>query len=99
MKPDIEDDRTPTRKALATHIASEDKRAMQPKIGAHMATLNLFREADGSYQITVAEARGFIDGWQGEPMKAAPIYYVEQAIIEAAGNIATRHERDKACLT
>lgn len=90
------DDRTPTRKALATHIATEDKRSKQPQLGAHMATLNLFREADGTYHITVAEARGFIDGWKGEPMRAAPIYYVEQAIIEAAANMSQRHERDKA---
>ncbi len=27
-----------------------------PEIGQHMATLNLFREADGSYFITVASA-------------------------------------------
>lgn len=72
------------RTAFNAHCAAENKRDMQPKIGAHMATLNLFREADGTYRITVAEARGFIDGWQGEPMKAAPIYYVEGAIIEAA---------------
>lgn len=61
-----------------------------PAIGKHLATLNLFREADGSVQITVADARGFIDTWQGEPMKAAPIHYVEAAIVQAARNIAAR---------
>lgn len=86
-----------TRAAFNEHCARENRRENEPKIGAHMATLNLFREADGTYQITIAEARGFIDGPLGDvpPPRAAPIFYVEQAIIEAACNMAQRHERNK----
>ena len=83
-----------TREGFNAHCARENARDMAPKIGAHMATLNLFREADGTYRITVAEARGFIDG----PLKdvtaprAAPIYYVEGAIIEAGAVIGAGAE-------
>lgn len=71
------------RRGMREHAAREDARARAPQLGAHMATLNLFREADGTFRITVAEARGFIDAGLTKPT-AAPIYFVEGAIIEAA---------------
>jgi hypothetical protein len=64
----------------------------QPAIGAHMATLNLFREADGTYEITVAEARGFMATQLGvAPLEQPPIHYIEEAIIAAAERIKSRH--------
>lgn len=74
-----------------------------PQIGVHLATLNLFREGDGSVQLTVADARGALaelgalrDGKSligqviGVAHSAAPIEFVEGLAVLAADNIRTR---------
>jgi hypothetical protein len=66
-----------------------------PQIGVHLATLNLFREADGAY-ITIAAGTGAIDEWREKPELAhanvRPVDYVEMLIIEAAERLRQRHE-------
>jgi hypothetical protein len=67
-------------------------------IGVHLATLNLFREADGSLQITVAEANGAMHEWNSGkaakdlslPVNARPIDYIEELVLDAAENMKTR---------
>jgi hypothetical protein len=67
-------------------------RQYPPEIGKHLATLNLFREADGSVHITVAEAKGArLETTCDEYPR--PIDYVDTLVIEAAKNL---HPRDKA---
>jgi len=53
-------------------------------IGTHLATLNLFREADGRVYITVAEGRGAIEEQRAKRIIGAPIDYVEGLIYDAA---------------
>lgn len=68
-------------------------------IGVHLATLNLFRESDGSVQLTVASGLGALRelehadgriGGLGEPAKFRPVDYVDILAVEAADNIRTR---------
>lgn len=61
-------------------------------IGTHLASLNLFREPDGSVQITVAGAGGAIaEIVSRKPNEAiAPANYVDRLIVEAAKNIVAR---------
>jgi hypothetical protein len=64
-----------------------------PPIGTLIACLNLFREADGSVHITVFNATGAIIEYDALDNKGAyerPHDYVEDLIVEAAGNIAKR---------
>ncbi len=73
-------------------------RSNSPAIGAHLAVLNLFREPDGSLQITVAAADGAMSEWSNGfankamnlPPDAKPIDYVEELIVEAAENMKGR---------
>lgn len=81
------------KRGMRARAAAEDVRAKGPSIGAHMATLNLFREANGEFRITIAEASGFIRAGYARA-GAAPIYYVEAAIIDAAELM--KCEREKA---
>lgn len=66
--------------------------ANAPSIGKHLAVLNLFREGDGSVQVTVASAQGATA--EMLPAKAneriAPANYVDSLIVEAAKNIVAR---------
>lgn len=55
-----------------------------PSIGAHLASLNLFREADGSVHITVADAAGAIAEMRAHGVGGLPVDYVEGLIVEAA---------------
>lgn len=62
------------------------------KIGKHLASLNLFREADGTVEITVASGTGSIDEYrameaQGIEFPATPHLYVEMLIVAAATGI------------
>lgn len=67
-------------------------------IGTHLATLNLFREADGSLHITVAEGTGALQEWQNGraakemslPANAKPIDYIEELVVEAAERMKAR---------
>jgi hypothetical protein len=63
-------------------------------IGTHLASLNLFREPDGSVQITVADSRGALNELSklpcGELPPWRPIDYVEGLIVDAAMNIVAR---------
>lgn len=63
----------------------------RPKIGAHLASLNLFRESDGTVEITVSGGSlEVMEEWRkaGEPGK--PIDYIESLIVEAADRIRAR---------
>lgn len=62
-----------------------------PPRAMHLATLNLFREPDGSLHITVAEGKGARNEPESEHYPA-PIDYIETLVIEAAGNL---HPREK----
>ena len=60
-------------------------------IGTHMASLNLFRESDGSLEITVAGAsQELMSEWRAAGEIGKPIEYVEALIIEAAERIKSR---------
>jgi hypothetical protein len=68
-----------------------------PSIGIHMASLNLFREADGTFEITVAgTSPEFRKEWEDE-VKAppepyeTPMHKLERAIIAAAERMKSRH--------
>lgn len=62
-----------------------------PQIGKHLATLNLFREPDGTYAITVHEAAGAIDDMTPkERDDMRPHDYVEGKILLAANGIRRR---------
>lgn len=59
-----------------------------PDIGKHLATLNLFREPDGTYAITVHEAAGAIDDMTPQERdNMRPYDYVEGKILLAANRI------------
>lgn len=60
-------------------------------VGTHIATLNLFREADGSLEITVAGAsQELMKEWREAGEIGRPIDYVESLILYAADNMAKR---------
>lgn len=63
-----------------------------PSIGKHLAVCNLFREADGTVQITVASAIGGLGEYNSgaSPNDRTPNDYVERLIVEAARNIIER---------
>lgn len=70
---------------------------MGTNIGAHLATLNLFREADGRVYITVADGTGAIAEQRAQGMTCLPIEYVEGLIYQAATTTlgGDRSERDR----
>lgn len=55
-----------------------------PRIGTHLAVLNLFREADGKVYITVADAKGAMEEQRAKRVMGRPIDYVEGLIYDAA---------------
>lgn len=61
-------------------------------IGTHLASLNLFREPDGTVEITIAGATGAVAEFdQGKAAThATPVEYIEELTIEAACRIAVR---------
>lgn len=61
-----------------------------PAIGTHLATLNLFREPDGTVEITVAGAPGATAEFKTAGLCGRPIDYVELLIMEAAERMAAR---------
>lgn len=62
-----------------------------PIIGQHLAGLNLFREPDGTVEITVTDSRGAITEMTPlERGEMRPVYYVEGLIIEAADRMRSR---------
>jgi hypothetical protein len=66
-----------------------------PPIGTHLAVLNLFREPDGTCQITVADAGGGMIEFNGlcshlQSLYERPIDYIETLIVAAADNIRER---------
>jgi len=56
-------------------------------LGKHLATLNLFREPDGSVHITCAEARGAMEEPDCLRCGGAPVDYVNRLIVQAARNL------------
>jgi microcompartment protein CcmL/EutN len=54
----------------------------QPEIGAHLATLNLFREADGKVYLTVAGGTGAITESLAAGLR--PMEHVADLVAEAA---------------
>lgn len=62
---------------------------------AHLATLNLFREPDGTLKITVAEGVGALQEIDRVRFGGKPIDYIEARIVEAAGRMRARI--DPAC--
>jgi hypothetical protein len=63
---------------------------LAPAIGAHLATLNLFREPDGTLEITVAEGVGALHEIDRVRFGGKPIDYIEARIVEAADRIRAR---------
>ena len=63
-------------------------------IGTHQATLNLFREPDGTYEITVASADMAVMA-EATRRGVKPIDYVEGLIMMAADRMKARH-RERA---
>lgn len=63
--------------------------ANAPDLGTHLASLNLFREADGKVYITVASATGAISELdvQGKRGVTVPIDYVNDLIRQAVPNL------------
>lgn len=55
-----------------------------PRIGQHMATLNLFREADGTFWLTVADARPAIAEAERRSDGTVPMNVMAEWIEEAA---------------
>ena len=65
--------------------------APHPRIGAHLATLNLFREPDGTVEITVADGSGAVMEMERVVTNGVrPIDYIEALIVEAAANMVMR---------
>jgi hypothetical protein len=64
-----------------------------PQIGTHLATLNLFREADGKVYITVAAADGAMVEFKSKNLLGKPIDYVEGLIYDAANSTLRAHSR------
>jgi hypothetical protein len=63
----------------------------QPQLGTHLATLNLFREPDGTVEITVAgHSQACNREWAQARHKGPPINYIEDLIVEAAERIRIR---------
>lgn len=66
-----------------------------PKIGRHLASLNLFREPDGTVEITVASGAGVLAEYeamrvQGIETPPTPHAYAEMLIVAAAQRIVIR---------
>lgn len=66
-----------------------------PKIGKHLASLNLFREPNGTVEITIASGPGAMEEYrgmvaQGIEVPATPHLYVEMLIVAAAQRIVMR---------
>lgn len=67
---------------------------MAEVIGAHLASLNLFREPDGTVEITVAGMTSLAQReWAYKNEKGPPIDYIEKLIVEAAERIKARREQ------
>lgn len=67
---------------------------MAEVIGAHLASLNLFREPDGTVEITVADATETLFAeYRKTDCEGPPINYVEKLIVEAAERIKARREQ------
>lgn len=63
-----------------------------PAIGAHLASLNLFREPDGTVEITVAGgSNAVLQEIDRARFDGKPIDYIEQLIVEAAVRMFARH--------
>ena len=66
----------------------------------HLAVLNLFREADGTVEITVAGAPGALEEFRAKGLDGVPQAYVEDLVIDAAKRMrarrAARRRRTKA---
>lgn len=61
------------------------------QIGAHLASLNLFREPDGTVEITVSGGLGGIVEHLKLPGRTdKPIDYIEELVIEAAERMKAR---------
>lgn len=56
--------------------------ARAPSIGRHLATFNLFREADGSLHVTIAEANGVREelGGSGAPLALCAMSALRSAL-------------------
>lgn len=61
-------------------------------IGHHLAVLNLFRERDGTVEITVAMADGAMIEHNALNIGGKPIDYVEGLVIRAADRMAERRK-------
>lgn len=60
-------------------------------IGTHMASLNLFREQDGTLEITASGAsQELMKEWRDAGELGRPIDYVERLVVEAADRIKNR---------
>ena len=61
-------------------------------IGTHLASLNLFREADGTVEITVAGTSPELSAEfaKRRTCEDRPVEYVERLIVEAAERIKAR---------
>lgn len=66
-----------------------------PKIGTHLASLNLFREADGTHEITVSGSSLIPTALKPGQ---APIDAIEELIVEAAFRMAARRNDPRAIL-
>lgn len=70
-------------------------REPMPSIGKHLAVLNLFRERDGSVQITVASATGAVAEHArrtDRPEDEKPVDYVDDLILLASVEILKRRQ-------
>lgn len=58
----------------------------------HLAVLNLFREADGTVEITVAGAsQELMAEWHSSGSQGKPVDFIEGLIVEAAERIKARN--------
>ena len=60
---------------------------------SHLAVLNLFREPDGTVEITVAMADGAMIEYRAKQLGGQPISYVEMLIVEASERIVERQAK------
>jgi len=65
-------------------------------IGTHLASLNLFRESDGTVEITVAGHSPALMTEHARNLDRVerPVEYIERLIIEAADRIRSRRTRN-----
>lgn len=70
---------------------------MEKKLAGHLATLNLFREPDGSVHITVAEGKGAISELDvmGRLGSTIPNDYINRLVEQAAGKRVLKNLRDQ----